>query len=313
MSGAGIGKLERVPLREVWKHEAYDFTQWLESNADVLSDALGITLINMEREQAAGSFSVDLVAEREGGGKVIIENQLEKSNHDHLGKVITYLTMHGAQTAIWIVSEPRPEHVAAMSWLNDNSSAAFYLLKVEAVRIAGSPAAPLLTVIVGPSEDKAEVAKTNIEYAERHTLREKWWTLLLDRPDAKLHGQLSPSTEGWITKGSGIGGVHFNYGVTKNESSAELFIRRSKDPEEVSKSIFDQLAANRIEIERDFGGSLQWDRGDNRKSCHVRFTVAGGYASPEAEWDGIQARTVDAMNRLERAVRPHIKSLRIGS
>jgi len=148
-----IGKLTRVPLREVWKHEAHDFTQWMEENIDVLNSVLDFDLVNVDREQAAGSFSVDLVAEDENGGTIIIENQLEKSNHDHLGKLITYLTAMSARAAIWIVSEPRPEHVAAVAWLNDSSSAAFYLIKVEAIRIGESPAAPLLTVIVGPSDD----------------------------------------------------------------------------------------------------------------------------------------------------------------
>src|SRR5512143_1154802 len=123
MANQSIGKLERLPLREVWKHEARDFTQWLQDNIDVLNEALDITLVNVDREQAAGSFSIDLVAEHEGGGKVIIENQLEKSDHDHLGKLITYLTALDAHTAIWIVAAPRPEHVAALSWLNDSSSA----------------------------------------------------------------------------------------------------------------------------------------------------------------------------------------------
>src|SRR4051812_22540760 len=98
-----IGRLKRVPLREVWKHEAYDFTQWLQENIDVLNEALQLNLANVERESTAGSFSVDLVAEDEGGHKVIIENQLEKSNHDHLGKVITYFTALEASAAIWIV------------------------------------------------------------------------------------------------------------------------------------------------------------------------------------------------------------------
>ena len=92
MDAATIGKLQRVALREVWKHEAHDFTQWLQENIDVLNDALELTLVNVDREQDTGSFSIDLVAEDEGGGTVIIENQLEKSNHDHLGKLITYLT-----------------------------------------------------------------------------------------------------------------------------------------------------------------------------------------------------------------------------
>ncbi|MEY2840252.1 MAG: hypothetical protein RJB60_2551 [Pseudomonadota bacterium] len=107
MSPTPIGKLQRVPLREVWKHEAYDFTQWLQQNLDVLNTALGLNLVNAEREQAAGSFSIDLVAEDDGGGTVVIENQLEKSNHDHLGKLITYVTAMQARAAVWIISEPR--------------------------------------------------------------------------------------------------------------------------------------------------------------------------------------------------------------
>jgi RecB family endonuclease NucS len=111
MNAPVIGKLERVPLRQVWEHEAYDFTQWLQENIAELNRTVGLTLVNVDREQAAGSFSIDLVAEDEGGGTVIIENQLEKSNHDHLGKLITYLAAVEAKAAIWLVSDPRPEHV----------------------------------------------------------------------------------------------------------------------------------------------------------------------------------------------------------
>ena len=102
-----IGKIQRVPLRDVWKHEAKDFTQWLQENIDVLNSALDLNLVNVDREKETGDFSIDLVAEDDGGGTVIIENQLEKSNHDHLGKLITYLTGMGARAAIWIVSAPR--------------------------------------------------------------------------------------------------------------------------------------------------------------------------------------------------------------
>src|SRR5881394_785774 len=116
---AGVGKIERVPLREVWRHEAHNLTTWLEDNIDVLNDALDIELTNVEREQAAGSFSVDLVAEDASGGTVVIENKLERSNHDHLGKLITYVSFTDARAAIWIVSDPRPEHVRAISWLNE--------------------------------------------------------------------------------------------------------------------------------------------------------------------------------------------------
>ena len=140
-----IGKITRVPLRQVWKHEAYDFTQWLQDNVDVLNQVLDVDIANLDREQAAGSFSVDLVGEDDAGNSVVIENQLEKSDHDHLGKLITYMTAFDAKTAIWIVSDPRPEHIAAISWLNESTDNSFYFMKLEAIQIGESEPAPLLT------------------------------------------------------------------------------------------------------------------------------------------------------------------------
>ena len=172
MSSTNIAKLERLPLREVWKQEAYDFTKWLEENIDVLNTALNLNLVNVDREQAAGAFSIDLVAEDDGGGIVIIENQFEKSNHDHLGKLITYLTGMSVKAAIWIVSNPRPEHVTAVAWLNESSSADF-MVKVEAVRIGDSLAAPLFTLIVGPSDESRELGKTKKEIADRYGVRKR--------------------------------------------------------------------------------------------------------------------------------------------
>ena len=193
-----IGKIERVPLREVWRHEALDFTTWLEESLDVLNDVLDITLSGAEREQAAGSFSVDLVAEDESGNPVIIENQFGKSDHDHLGKLITYLTAIDAKAAIWIVPDPRPEHVAAITWLNESATAAFYMVKVEAIRIGDSPPAPLLTLIVGPSEEARQAGKTKKDLAERYVIRERFWTQLLATASSKtrLHANVSPSQQG---------------------------------------------------------------------------------------------------------------------
>jgi hypothetical protein len=313
MSDTLIGKLERVPLREVWKHEAYDFTQWLQDNVDVVNSALNITLVNIDREQAAGSFSIDLVAEDEGGGKVIIENQLEKSNHDHLGKLLTYLAALSARAAIWIVADPRLEHVAAVTWLNENSSAAFYLVKVEAVRIGTSPPAPLLSLIVGPSEDKAEVAATNQEFAERYDMRLRWWTKLIKLPEAKLHAHVTPPKYSWIGVSSGVRGLGFNYHLTKDESHAELYIDRGENFEAENRAIFDQLLARKTQIEQNFGAPLSWERLDARRACRIRATVVGGYKSPEEEWSSIQTKLVQTMNRLVNALRPHLKALKIGS
>ena len=311
MSQHKVGKLQRVPLRDVWRHEARDFTQWLQDNIDVLSEAIAVELVNVDREQAAGSFSVDLVAEDAGGGIIIIENQLEKSNHDHLGKLITYLTAMSARAAVWIVSEPRPEHVAAIAWLNESSSADFYLLKAEAVRIGDSPAAPLLTIIVGPSLETRAVGFQKKELAERDDIRHAWWSRLIERPDAKLHAHLTPSYYLSIGTSSSVPGLNFNYTVTQNDCVAELYIDRGKNSDEENKRIFDQLAAARAEVDEKVGGTVVWQRLDRRRACRIKVTVPGGYRSPVDDWDAIQTKLVKAMNDLHQALQPHIKKLRL--
>ncbi len=311
-----IGKLERVALREVWKHEAYDFTQWLQQNVDVLNAALDLNLVNIDREQAAGSFSIDLVAEDEGGGTVIIENQLERSNHDHLGKLVTYLSAMGAKAAIWIVSDPRPEHVAAIAWLNESSSAAFYMVKVEAVRIGDSPAAPLFTLIVGPSEQSKDVGQTKKEIAERYGIRRRWWTQLIERADVitKLHSHITPSEYSWIGTSSGVRGLNFNYVVTQDECAAELYIDRGKDSEEETKAMFDQLHANQSSIEAAFGSPLEWERLEGKRACRIRYTQSsGGYRSPEENWPTMQDAIALAMSKLEKALRPYLKQLKLSA
>jgi len=311
-----IGKIKRVSLREVWKHEAYDFTQWLEDNIDVLNDATDLELSNAEREKAAGTFNVDLVAEDEKGNPVVIENQLEKSNHDHLGKLITYLTAIGAKAAIWIVADPRPEHVSAISWLNESSAASFYLLKVEAIKIDESKPAPLLTLIVGPSEESREVGETKKNLAERHILREKWWSVLLDRARkaTKLHANRSATKHNWIGTSAGKRGFMYAYTVNQNNSTVELYIDRGGDSKEENERMFDNLKQNKAEIESVFGEKLEWERLETKRACRIvkRFSL-GGYRTNEEQWPGIHDKMVDAMIKLEKAIGPHIKKLEIGA
>lgn len=308
-----IGKLQRVPLREVWQHEALDFTTWLEDNLDVLNDTLDITLSSAEREQSAGTFNVDLVAEDEVGNPVVIENQLGKSDHDHLGKLITYLTAIDAKTAIWIVSDPRPEHVRAISWLNESSPAAFYLLKVEAIKIGDSPPAPLLTLIVGPSEESRQAGRTKKELAERYVIRKQFWTGLLEGAGTKtkLHANISPSQHGYIGTGAGKYGLGYNYVIRKNDGDAELYIDRGKEGEAENKAIFDKLAESKDAIEAAFGGSLDWQRLDGKRACRIKKNIdLGGYRD-ESKWPEIQAAMIDAMIRLEKALKPHIAKLKV--
>jgi hypothetical protein len=302
-----IGKIERVKLRDVWKHEALDLTTWLRDNIDYLSDAISLNISNPEIEQAAGSFKVDIVGEDDSGNPVVIENQLEKSNHEHLGKLITYLVAIGAKTAIWIVSESRAEHIASISWLNQSFSEDFYLLKLEAIKIGDSAPAPLFNLIVGPSEEGKEVGKAKKERSDRQQSIEKFWTQLLvvAKSKSNLHANISPSNHSYIgTRYSKY--LIFNYRVKKDEAMVELYIY-CKEKEEENIKIFEQLENEKDSIEESFGDSLIWDSKEKHRACSIRkIILEGGYGSAESGWPEIHSSMVDAMIRLEKALKPHI-------
>ena len=305
-----VGKLRRVPLREVWRHEALDFTRWLETNIDVLNEVVGIELTAAERERAAGDFSVDLIAEDAAGRVVVIENQLERSNHDHLGKVITYVSVLEAEAAVWIVSDPRPEHVTAVSWLNESSGAEFFLVKAEAVSIGESEPAPLLTLIVGPSEEAREVGNTKRELAERHDIRQRFWSQLLDRAKGRtrLHSGVSPGVDNWIGTGAGISGLAYNYVITQHSGRVELYIDRGDEAQ--NDAAFEHFQGHREEIEASFGGPLDWQPLPGRRGCRINFDVADHGYKDEEDWMSLQEQLIEAMIRLEAALKPFVTLLR---
>lgn len=308
-----IGKLKHIPLREVWKHEAHDFTVWLEENIETLNEVLDLNLSNAEREQAAGAFSVDLVAEDENGNPVVIENQLEKSNHDHLGKLLTYVSSIGAKIGIWIVAEPRPEHVTAISWLNESNAAAFYLLKLQAIQIGDSEQAPLLTLIVGPSLEGLQVGKKKKEISERHHLRRKFWTQLLEhaKTQTRLHAAISPCDQNWVGAGAGLSGLAYNYTITQHGAMIELYIDRGKGAESENKQIFDHFYAAKTEVEGAFDGQLEWQSLDGKRACRIcKRLEAGGYRSEEEDWPKLFDEMVTTMINLEKGLSPFVRTLK---
>jgi hypothetical protein len=310
-----IGKLERVELREVWKHEALDFTTWMQDNIDVLGDAIGKELSNAEREQNAGSFSVDILAEDAGGDAVVIENQLERSDHDHLGKLITYLTAFDAKTAIWISSDPRPEHVQAVAWLNESSSASFYFLKVEAIRIGDSHPAPLLTLIVGPSDESREIGKKKKEFAEKHEQQRRYWVALLtsSKSKTKLFTNISPTAGDWIRKGADRPGLSYQYFCNKYDSYVRFVVDREENVAGENIEILQTLMVHRDTIESDCGGALIWDMKEGRRCQYitVHFQNIGWHEDLEPQWPTMHNKMIDAMIRLEKALNPHINKLNI--
>jgi len=304
-----VGRLERISLREVWPHEALDLTRWLVENPDVLTSVIGIELSNVQREQAAGNFNVDIRAEDADGRIVVIENQLERSDHDHLGKLVTYMSMFAAKVAVWIVSEPRPEHVTAIGWLNESGLCEFYLIKLEAVRIGSSEPAPLLTLITGPSESQREVGDVKKEQAGRYDERQQFWREILERSQGRttLFSTISPSRYSWIATGSGQAGITFNYVAHQRWAAAELDIDTGDATE--NDRVFRKLFEQREEIEAAFGGKLTWEPLEGKRACRIRYPVEiGGYRTPETR-EQVQDALIDAMIKLEAALRPRLAGI----
>lgn len=149
------GRIERLDIREVWPGEATHFTPWLAGNLDILSEALGLDLELVEVEKTIGSFSLDILArEVEEGYPVVIENQLEWSDHSHLGQLLTYVAGCNAGAAVWISPWIRPEHRQAINRLNQVSDGKiqFYGVEVRAIKIGDSPPAPDFRPVAVPDD-----------------------------------------------------------------------------------------------------------------------------------------------------------------
>ncbi len=311
-----IGKIKKVSLRELWKKEDKDFTRWLEKNIEYLNEVLDIDISIESREEKVGPFKVDLFGEDNFGKKVIIENQLEKTDHDHLGKVITYLTNLEANTAIWITSKPTEEHTKAIEWLNETTpdDISFYLIKIEAIKIESQTlAAPLFTIIKRPSRESKQIGAEKKEYAERHILMKEFWTQLLDKAKGKtkLHANTSPSARYWISTGAGVSGISYSYVITNKYASCEIYFDRGKEFEEpnINKIRFDKLFKHKDKIEKEFSSKIKWERLDNRRASRISVDFEEIGLKNKEKWDEIQEKMIEIMVKLEKAFRNYIKQL----
>lgn len=306
-----VGKLKKVDLREIWKHEAYDFTSWLFENCEVLNEQIGLSLTAIEKEKSVGPFSVDIFAEDASGRKVIIENQLCKTDHDHLGKVLTYLSNLDTKIAIWISTEPRPEHVTAINFLNEAvpEDTMFYLLKVQAFQIGDSEPAPHFTIEAGPSIVRKAGGDVKKELAKIDKKRYEFFNQLLTLCNHKtnLFNNISPvSYQNWVNAGAGKSGVSWTFVGTKRSSRIEFFFC-SFSPD-VNRERFKYLLSKKAEIEEKFGESLVWDFKEERKQQYIRSVCPLGGFDDEDNWASIQNDLVDRMLRLEKVLRSFIKT-----
>ena len=177
-----IGTLKKIELREIWSREDTDFTNWLNNNLDILGEATGLDLEESETECSwdNSDFRVDISATTKEGEKIVIENQLEQTNHKHLGQIMTYMINMDAKIAVWIAKKVREEHINVINWLNEFTDKDFYLIQLESYQIDDSKPAPFFKVICQPSIEMKEVGKKKKEESESGQLKKSFWTNLLE-------------------------------------------------------------------------------------------------------------------------------------
>jgi len=307
-----IGKIKKVPLRELWKREDSNFTKWLEENIDYLTDVIGFDISIESREENVGPFSVDLYGEDNEGNKLIIENQLEKTDHKHLGQIITYLTNLEAKTAIWISSEPIEEHKKAIDWLNETTpdDISFYLIQLEAIKIGDEPmAAPLFTIIKRPSTKIKQIGAEKKEYAQRHIIRKEFWSQFINEINKtnSMCNNVSPGTENWLPIAIGMGGVSINIVISKKYARSEIYINRGTKEE--NKRIFDQLFAQKENIESDFGNNLIWERMEDNVTSRIKNQLNEVDVSNKDDWEKMNIFLIDSAVRMDKAFRKHISKI----
>jgi len=312
-----LGTLERRDLREYWKHEALNFTRWLSEpeNIALLSDEVGIEIEVTQTEANVGSFNVDILAQEENTDrKIIIENQLETTDHCHLGQLITYAAGLEAKYIIWIVREVREEHRQAVDWLNQHTDddINFFLIVIELWQIGESDLAPRFLVKSCPNEWKKSVRiDPPGNLTDTKTKQLEFWQQLKEfasdkYPELRLR---TPRPQHWYDVSIGRSDCHicFIADSRENRVRCELYISDSKE-------LYKTFLASKAQIENELGigEPLDWQDLSGKKACRIRllhpFTFADSTTWNEAfNWlskTAIQFKKVFSKNWKTESTQP---------
>lgn len=255
MTLKNLGRLERVELRDIWLSEASDFTPWLarKENLDILGETLGIDLELEAQERPVGPFRADILCKDIGTDRwVLIENQLERTDHNHLGQLLTYASGLEAVTIVWIAARFTEEHRSTLDWLNriTDESFRFFGLEVELWRIGDSPAAPKFNIVSKPNDWSQSVAQAaraidEAELSETRVMQRAYWAAfdkVLAASNGPVRGGKKPQPQSWMAYAIGRSGVTVNAVMvrTKNQVRAELYLSGGK-----AKAIFHLLAQHK--------------------------------------------------------------------
>lgn len=313
-----LGRLERVDLRDIWATEAQDFTPWLaqEENLSVLGDTISMELELEAQEKDVGPFRADILCkDTVDGDWVLIENQLERTDHLHLGQLLTYAAGLEAVTIVWVASTFTDEHRSALDWLNDitDERFRFFGLEVELWRIAASPPAPKFNVISKPNDWSRSVGQAARRLAsepdtEAKAKRLMYWTGLkeyLANHQSSLRSQ-KPSPDNWTNLAIGRTGIWLSASANSRDKrlTAELYLC-----DENAKAYFHLLKRDRAAIESGFGEELSWQELPDKKASRIMVHKENTDPTDESDWPNQHSWMAERLERLNRAFRQRVKAL----
>lgn len=319
MNTLDLGRLSKIELRDVWSSEASDFTPWLarEENLSVLCEALGIDLELEAQEKAVGPFRADILCKDIGNDSwVLVENQLERTDHSHLGQLLTYASGLEAVTIVWIAARFTEEHRSTLDWLNKitNESFRFFGLEVELWRIGESAVAPKFNMVSKPNDWSRSVAQAAraIDESELSDIRLKqraYWTdfhQVLNGMKGPVSGGRKPQPQSWM--GYSIGRTNFSIEAVmlrqKRQIRAGLYIAGDQ-----AKSLFYLLLEQKEEIEREIGSVLQWEELTSARDSRIAVYLSEVDPDNEGDWRRQHDWLASKVNDFHRVFRERVRLL----
>jgi hypothetical protein len=282
-----LSELKKVDLREEWEDEEADFTPWIADNIKKIEEVLGMELEVKDTEKSVGSFKADILAEEPNTEKeIVIENQLGRSDHKHLGQLITYGSGIEAFTVVWICRNLKDEHRKAIDWLNESTrkDTNFFALEIELYKIGDSNPAPKFDVASEPNEWSRRVKSETESLSPVEKLRQSYWTefrAYLEESEP-LFSLRNPWEKAWyqVSIGRAKFGINCKISKQKNRLSVELYF----DPENAEK-YFDLLKEDKDEIEAEIGSNLEWERLEGKNACRIAVYNRNADIENKEEWD----------------------------
>lgn len=307
-----FGTLRKLNPREIWQNEAKDFTPWLAKNISELGEAIGMDLELKQEEAGVGDFSLDLLAVDVGRNlTVIIENQITSTDHDHLGKLLTYASGFDASVIIWIAEKIREEHRQALDWLNQrtDTNTEFFGVVIEVLQIDDSKPAFNFNPIVFPNEwQKSKKRATTNQVSEKMEAYREFFQKLIDelREKYRFTNAKKAQPQSWYSFASGFTGLIYGFCFsTGNRVRAEFYIDQGDG--EKNKSLFDALHDDREMFESKFGENLEWERLDEKRACRIAIYRDGSIEDDSEKLKEIQDWGIEKILKLKEVFNPNIK------